>query len=70
MDRGAWQATVHGIVKESDTTWQINTVYINNQSNIRIPGFVALMCEAQSASLIWVPYSLKILELAGNPSLL
>ena len=22
MDRGAWQATVHGVAKESDTTWQ------------------------------------------------
>ena len=24
MDRGAWQATVHGIAKESDTTEQLN----------------------------------------------
>ena len=24
MDRGAWQATVHGVVKESDTTEQLN----------------------------------------------
>jgi len=24
MDRGAWQAIVHGITKESDTTWQLN----------------------------------------------
>ena len=23
MDRGAWQATVHGIMKESDTTEQV-----------------------------------------------
>ena len=23
MDRGAWCATVHGITKESDTTWQL-----------------------------------------------
>ena len=21
IDRGAWQATVHGVAKESDTTW-------------------------------------------------
>jgi len=28
MDRGAWQATVHGVVKESDTTEQLN----NNNS--------------------------------------
>ena len=24
MDRGAWQATVHGVTKESDTTEQLN----------------------------------------------
>ena len=24
MDRGAWWATVHGVAKESDTTWQVN----------------------------------------------
>ena len=24
MDRGAWQATVHGVAKESDTTYQLN----------------------------------------------
>ena len=23
-DRGAWQTTVHGVTKESDTTWQVN----------------------------------------------
>ena len=24
MDRGAWWATVHGVAKESDTTYQLN----------------------------------------------
>ena len=24
MDRGSWQATVHGVAKESDTTEQLN----------------------------------------------
>ena len=24
MDRGAWWPTIHGVPKESDTTWQIN----------------------------------------------
>ena len=24
MDRGAWQATLHGVTKESDTTYQLN----------------------------------------------
>ena len=31
MDRGAWQATVHRVAKESDTTEQLNN---NNSSNI------------------------------------
>ena len=25
VDRGAWQATVHGVMKESDTTEQLST---------------------------------------------
>ena len=25
-DRGAWQATVHGVTKESDTSWQLNKI--------------------------------------------
>ena len=28
MNRGAWQATVHGISKESDTTEQLTWIYI------------------------------------------
>ena len=24
MDRGAWQATVHEVAKESERTWQLN----------------------------------------------
>ena len=28
MDRGAWQATVHGVTKESDTTEQLNNYRI------------------------------------------
>ena len=30
MERGAWQATVHGVTKELDTTWQLN----NNNTDI------------------------------------
>ena len=26
MDRGAWQASVHGIVKESDMIWRLNNL--------------------------------------------
>ena len=29
MDKGAWWATVHGVAKESDKTWQLN-----NNNNI------------------------------------
>ena len=25
MDRGAWWATVHGVAKELETTWQLNS---------------------------------------------
>ena len=25
MDRGAWQATIHGVTKESDATMQLNS---------------------------------------------
>ena len=24
MDKEAWQATIYGVIKESDTTWQLN----------------------------------------------
>ena len=27
MDRGAWQTTVYGVAKESDTTWQLNNTW-------------------------------------------
>ena len=29
MDRGAWQATVHGVAKESDTTERLNNDNMN-----------------------------------------
>ena len=31
MDRGAWQATVHGVAKESNKTWWLND---NNKSRV------------------------------------
>ena len=34
MDRGAWQATVHGVANESDTIEQLNwTEWLNNNNN-------------------------------------
>ena len=30
MDRGAWKATVHGVAKESDTTWQLKQQLTHN----------------------------------------
>ena len=34
MDRGTWQATVHGVSKELDMTWQLN----NNNFVTKKPG--------------------------------
>ena len=34
MDRGAWLATVHGVSKESDMTYQLNNNNINLISNL------------------------------------
>ena len=28
MDRGAWWATVHGVERESDTTEQLNNIFV------------------------------------------
>ena len=25
MDKGAWKTMIHGVKKESDTTWQLNS---------------------------------------------
>ena len=32
MDRGAWWATVRGVSKESDTTWQLSNMPINQKT--------------------------------------
>ena len=37
MDKGAWQATVHGITKESDTTEQLNNNNIPMSQRSPIP---------------------------------
>ena len=31
MDRGAWQATIHGVTKELDMTEQLNTHIVTSQ---------------------------------------
>ena len=33
MGRGAWQATVHGVAKESDTTLRLNNKLVNINKN-------------------------------------
>ena len=35
VDRGAWQATVHGVTKESDTTKGLSTIHITPQMNLK-----------------------------------
>ena len=38
MDRGAWQATVHGVSKESDMTERWNIALSNTLSNLIVVG--------------------------------
>ena len=48
MDRGAWQATVHGITKESDTTERLN----KQKNNQRMSAFVERFSPWCSGSLL------------------
>ena len=34
MDRGAGQAAIHGVSKESDTTWQLNNSNLTDGSQL------------------------------------
>ena len=45
MDRGAWQATVHGVAKESDMTGHPPTAHNkkNSRSNLKIPSNIFLV---------------------------
>ena len=43
MDRGAWQATVHGIAEESDTTERLHFIYIYIYFKLEI-GFLTAPC--------------------------
>ena len=36
MDRKAWRAIVHGVTKESNTTWQLNNSHNACQANPRV----------------------------------
>ena len=38
MDRGAWWTTVHGVAKESDTTWRLNNHYDILMFSLGFPG--------------------------------
>ena len=59
MDRGAWQATVHGVAKELDTTEQLNnktavctTVNIlKKESESEVTQSCPTLCEAHQAPL-------------------
>ena len=53
MDRGAWQATIHGVAKESDTTQQLNSnnkVHTQTDLPIRpsmacsLPFYLSIIC--------------------------
>ena len=45
MDRGAWEAIIHGVTKESDTTEQLKNNNNNNNNKNRIPSFLSyLIC--------------------------
>ena len=44
VDKGAWRATVHGVAKESDTTYQLNS----NNSPLLIGLFVSLLLSCMS----------------------
>ena len=44
MDRGAWWATVHGVEKESDRTWQLNNNNVQLHELLRIPGDPTASC--------------------------
>ena len=45
MDRGAWQATVHGVAKESDMTGHPPTAHNkkNSRSNLKIPSNIFIV---------------------------
>ena len=45
MDRGAWWATVHGVTKESDTTWRLK----NNNGETRVQRD-QVTCQGHAAS--------------------
>ena len=36
MDRGAWQATVHGVTKESDTTQRLEQQCSRNKKSVEL----------------------------------
>ena len=58
MDRGTWRATVHGVTKESNTTWRLN-----NQNNNRVPiNTVALML-GRPIMECQLPYTLAFIYL-------
>ena len=56
MDRGAWQATVHGVAKELDTTEQQN--HTNNSMGCADPFLLAFMKDVDT--LLDPPFPPKV----------
>ena len=36
MDKGTWQATVHKVAKELDTTWQVKNRVLSQRASLNI----------------------------------
>ena len=50
MDREAWQSTVHGVIEESDTTYQLN----NNNNHLLVGLELNRKCRSHSHQLCMI----------------
>ena len=68
-DRRAWQATVHGVTKESDTTEQLNNIYHCRSSGTCLSHFssVQTLMQVQSHSFISRPSASPLLPAPRLP---
>ena len=44
MDRGAWQATVHGVIKSRTQLSRLSTAHVNSQVSIQVWGKLDIKC--------------------------